>query len=414
MKNPTLATPLPGLRLRRAGTAAATALLLAACGSGSSTYSTSINVPNSVAIADVNGDGVQDLVVATTLYQGYVDNPGFANVILNSPGSPGTFQGGVHYATTNLDPASIAAADLTNSGMVDLVVANAFGSVSIYRHGATPGTFMAAVDVPTGGAPNQVVVGDVNGDGLPDLALADLNGSVILLLQDAAHPGEFLAPVVLPTATGVESVALADLNGDGAVDIVACGADGYGNNGAVYVFFQVVTAPPGTFLTPVSFPAGAQPSSVKAADMNGDGLTDLVVANYGPGADGAGSAGVSILMQNPAQAGTFLAPVTYPTPGGSIDVAVGALTTPGVNDVVVANLAGASSISVLLHDPAHPGSLLAATNYAGFGQPLGVALGDLNGDGRLDIAAADATSATVLFQSSTQPGTFAPATQVGQ
>ena len=59
---------------------------------------------------------------------------------------------------------------------------------------------------------------------------------------------------------------------------------------------------------------------------------------------------------------------------------------------------------MLLQDPAHPGALLAATSYPGFGQPLGVAIGDLNGDGLADIAVADATSATVLLQSATQPG----------
>jgi FG-GAP-like repeat len=386
--------------------------LLSSC-NGSNWYYAPVNVPNSIAIADVNGDGAQDLLVATTLYQGYPDNPGFANVILNSASAPGTFQTGVQYPTTNLDPSSIAVADLTNSGSLDMVVANAFGSVSVYMHGATPGTFMPAVDVPTGGAPNQVVIADLNGDGLPDLALADLTGSVIVLLQDPAHPGQFLAPIILPTPTGASSVAVADLNGDGAPDLVAAGSDVYGNNGAVYVLFQVA-ATPGTFLMPVSFPAGVGPQSVKAADMDGDGLIDLVVADFG-NPDGSG-AGVSVLVQNPAQPGTFLAPVTYPTPGGAIDVAAGALTTVGANDVVVASLApnGTGSISVLLHDPAHPGALLGATSYSGFGQPLGVALGDLNGDGHLDIAVADATSATVLIQSSSQPGTFAPAKQVGQ
>jgi FG-GAP-like repeat len=397
-------------RWRVAAGMAVAASLLASCGGNDNWYYAPVNVPNSVAIADLTGNGVMDLAVATTSYQGYADNPGFANVILNSASSPGTFATGVQYPTTNLDPSSIAVADLTDAGALDMVVANAYGSVTIYMHGSTPGTFMAGVDVPTGGSPNQVVIGDVNGDGVPDLVLADLFGSVIILLQDPAHPGQFLSPVSLPTATSASSVALADLNGDGAVDIVAAGTDAYGNGGA-YVFFQVA-ATPGTFLTPVTVPAGAAPQSVKAADMNGDGLIDLVVADYGNPNGG----GVSVVLQDPAHAGSFLAAVTYATPGASIDVAAGFLTTPGSNDVVVANLApgGTGSVSVLLHDPAHPGALLAATNYAGFGQPLGVALGDLNGDGRLDIAVADGTSATVMIQSASQPGTFSQATQVGQ
>ncbi len=404
-------TSLMPLPRRGHAAALAAAVLLASCGGDSNFYVPPVNVPNSVAIADVNGDGAQDLLVATTNYQGNYYDPGFANVILNSPGAPGTFQTGVQYPTTNLGVASVAVADLTGSGSLDMVVANAYGSVSVYMHGATAGAFLAAVDVPTGGAPNQVVIGDLNGDGLPDLVLADLYGSVIYLLQDPAHPGQFLAPVSMPTLTSASSVTLADVNGDGAMDIVAAGSDDFGNGG-VYVFLQVA-ATPGTFTSPVRFPAGVAPQSVKAADMDGDGLMDLVVADFGY-SDGSG-AGVAVLLQDPAHQGTFLAPAVYASPGGSIDVAVGPLTTPGANDVVLVNLNGVSgNVSVLLHDPAHPGALLAATNYAGFGQPLGVALGDLNNDGRPDIAVADSTTATVLIQSATQPGTFAPARQVVQ
>ena len=392
---------------------------LTSCGYGSSGYSfQAFNVPNSIAIADVNADGAPDLLVATTLEQGYSTNPGFANVILANKSSPGAFVKGVHYPTTGNDPSSIAVADLTGSGSLDLVVANfSSGSVSVFMHGATPGTYIPAVSVTSGGAPNQVVIADVNGDGHPDLVLADssTSGNAIILFQDPANPGHFLAPTLLSTGTNsAASVAAADLNGDGKLDIVAAVSDINGDNGAVYVFYQSTTTP-GTFLPPVIFPAGAQPQSVRIADVNGDGLPDLVVANFGPGADGKGSAGVSVLLQDAAHRGQFLAPVTYATQAGSLDVVVADLNGDGKPDLVVANRGPrpTGSVSVLLQDAAHPGVFLSATSYPGFGQPLGVAVADLNGDGHPDIAVADGVSATVLLQNATSPGTFAAAVQVG-
>ncbi len=384
-----------------------------------------IPTPNSIVVADINGDGTPDLLVATTADQGAAQNPGYADVILNTPGSLGTFHQGVHYSTTGTNPSSIQALDLTGSGMLDLVIANfGSGSVSVFLHGASAGTFNAAVDVPTGGQPNQVVacdphaavVCDLTGNGKPSLVLADMSssGNVIVLLADPANPGKFLAPVNLPTGLTTPSVAVADINGDGVPDIVATTFDASGDNGAVAVFYQD-PAKRGTFNAPVSFPAGAQPQSVKIADLNGDGLPDLVVANYGPGSDGQGSAGVSVLLQDPAHPGSFLAPVTYTTPGQSIDVAIADLNGDHKPDLAVANLLpfGTGSVSVLLQDPAHPGAFLAASNYAALGQPLSVVIADLNGDGLPDIALADGPSAGVLLQTPGSPGTFGQVTQVG-
>jgi hypothetical protein len=140
-----------------------------------------------------------------------------------------------------------------------------------------------------------------------------------------------------------------------------------------------------------------------------------VVASFGPGSDGTGSAGVTVLEQDAANPGSFLAAVTYATFAGSVAVAVGDLNGDGKPDLVVASEApsASGSVSVLLQDPARPGVFLSATSYAGLIQPLSVAIGDLNGDGHPDIAVADGDSATVMLQSATSPGTFAQPVQVG-
>ena len=374
----------------------------------------SVYVPNSVAVADVNGDGTPDLLVATTVDQGSGNNPGVAAVYLGNPASPGSFQQGYTYSTTGTDPSGIVVVNLstTTGAGTDLVVANfGTGTASILRHDpANPGKYLAAATLTTGGQPNQVVSGDLNGDGVPDLVFADLSpkGNAVVVLQDATHPGQFLAPSNLGTGGMTPSVAVGDLNGDGKADVVAVDFDTNGNNGQVTVFLQNA-ASPGTFQSAINFPAGAQPQAVRIADVNGDGLPDLVVANRGPGGDGTGSPGVSVLLQDATHPGSFLAPITYPTPWGAIDVAVADLNSDGKPDLVVASLGPAptGAVSVLLQSATTPGTFGTATSYRGFGQPLSVAVADLNGDGHPDIAAADGYNATVMLQSATSPGTFA-------
>ena len=371
--------------------------------------------PNSIAVADVNGDGVPDLLVATTIDQGRTNDPGFAGVYLGVTTAPGTYQTGVQYSTTGTNPSGIVVVDLINSGSKDMVVSNfGSGTASVFMHNpATPGTFLAAATLTTGGQPNQVVSADINGDGLPDLVFADMSGNAIVMLQSTSTPGQFETPLNLATGGQTASVAIADVNGDGKPDIVATVFDSNGNNGQVLVFLQSATTP-GTFAAPVSYPAGAQPEAVRIADVNGDGLPDLIVANHGPGTDGTGTAGVSVLLQNSATAGTFLAPVTYSTPWGPVDVAVGDVNGDGKPDLVVASLGPAptGAVSVLLQSSTAAGTFGTATAYPGYGQPLSVAIADLSGNGLADIAVADGYSATVMLQNASSPGTFADPTPV--
>jgi hypothetical protein len=274
---------------------------------------------------------------------------------------------------------------------------------------ANAGQYLAATTLTTGGQPNQVVAADINGDGKPDLVVADLStsGNAIVLIQSTTAVGTFATPVNLSTGAMTSSVAIGDLNGDGHPDIVTANFDSNGNNGSVTIFFQNASSP-GTFAAGVSFPAGAQPQAVRIADVNGDGLPDLIVANRGPGTDGTGTPGVSVLLQDATHPGSFLAPVTYSTPPGAIDVAVADLNGDGKPDLVVVSLGPSpnGAVSILLQSTTTPGTFATATSYPGIGQPLSVAIADLNGDGHPDIAVADGYSATVMLQNPSQPGTF--------
>ncbi|RQR23996.1 VCBS repeat-containing protein [Burkholderia sp. Bp9143] len=393
-------------------------LLLLSCGGGGGTGGggpAPFNLPSSIVTGDFNADGLQDLAVATTFVSSAPPHSGFVAVVLQRPSAAGTFAPGVHYATGS-DPQMVVAADLDGDGKLDLVVSNSSaGSVSIFiQDHANPGTFLPPVVASVGGHPSGLAVGDLNGDGKPDIVVATVSPNLAVLIQNpAGPPGSFLPPASVAVGKSAVAAAIGDVNGDGAQDLVVLTQDNNGN-GDVAVLLQDA-AHPGSFLSATEFAAGAQPTALKLADVNGDHLLDAIVANEGTPTN-PDSASVSVLLQDPAHPGSFLAPTNYATGARSQDVAIGDLDGDGKPDLVVANagrLSTTGSVSVLLQDPGRPGSFLPAVNYAGVLQPLSVAIADLNGDGKPDIAVADADIATILFQQPGAPGKFLPPVKVG-
>lgn len=373
-------------------------------------------VPNSVAIADFDGDDDLDLVVAATSVIYGAGDPGFLSVLLHGPAAPDAFVNTQEIAA-GFNPSTLAVGDLDNDGNADVAVANVgSGDVSVFLQDAgVRGTFLPAVSLPTGGAPFDVAVGDIDGDGADDLLIASFEsaGSVFVAYQDLLTPGQFGAPIRLPVSRPSTSVAIADINGDGRLDVAATVQDADGSDGAVVILIQdsLVSR---QFLAPGEFSVGTEPLSVRIADLDNDTRPDLVVVNEGPGLQGQGNAGVSVLLQDGLVDAFFLAPVSYAAGTHPVHIAVGDLDGDGNPDLVVADRGGQrGAVSVLLQDPSRGGVFLTASRYPGFYGPLGVAIGDLNDDGLPDIAAADGSRATLLFQQIASPGTFAPAVPVG-
>ena len=402
----------------RASVAVAITICLGGCFDDDDPSFPAYDTPNSVEVVDMNGDSLNDIVFAATHVDGSYPNPGIAGVVLQSSAAPGTFLVSLDSAV-GANPSTLAVGDLDGLSGPDVAVSNAnSASVSVLLHNATPSDAQLPVasNVTTGGVPYDVAVGDLNHDSLPDIAVADAGSrlNVLVLRRDPASPGIFLAPIAMPVGNPTTSVAIGDLNVDGRLDLAVANV-APGGAGQVSIFFQSTTTS-GEFSSRVDVPAGTVPLSVKIADLDNDGRADLAVANEGPGSSAIGPAGVTVLLQSATTPGTFSPAVTYATTRGSVCVAIGDLNNDGFRDLAVANTGGSQSgtISILLQDATRPGIFLAATNYRGVYEPLGLAIGNLNGDLLPDIAVADGDRATVMFNSSTTPGSFATPVLVGR
>jgi hypothetical protein len=241
-------------------------------------------------------------------------------------------------------------------------------------------------------------VGDLNGDGKLDLAVAASGANSVLVFTQTAT-GTFNAPVTYAVGGDPQALTIADLDGNGRADLaVATTAN------TVSVLLQTGA---GTFASAVDYVTGVQPVAIQAADLNGDGKLDLLTANFGA-ATTPGTQGLSVLLQGAA--GTFAAPVSYTTAYRPSGLAVGDLNGDGRPDVAVAcqGLPGdPGAVSVLLQSPTTPGALLTAVDYRGVSGPMGVAIADMDGDGRPDLVLADG-DIVVRLGSATAPGTFGP------
>jgi Tfp pilus tip-associated adhesin PilY1 len=279
--------------------------------------------PFCVVIGDVNRDGVLDLVT------GIYESSGTAISVLLGVGK-GAFARSVAYAAENL--ATVAIGDLDGDGFMDLAyVGDGFSDVPslVYvLYGVGNGKFANPVSYSTGGnSPVSVAVGDLNGDGIADVATSDFgdNGVVVMLGErnrTLSRAGKYaVGSSEQPLVVGV---AIGDLNGDGVLDIVT--ANNFDSSASV-----LMGVGNGTFRRAVSYPTISQPSddgpeSVAVGDLNGDGLLDIVVTSASPD---------SVVVLVGVGKGVFSAPHSYGFRDFPIDVGIGDLNGDGVMDLVV-------------------------------------------------------------------------------
>jgi uncharacterized membrane protein len=378
--------------------------------------------PYSVAIADVNGDGNLDLIVANE-EQSKNDSQGSISVMLGK--GDGKFHAPINYGSGGESAYSITVADVNGDGKLDLVVANgcfesdcSTGSVSVLL-GNGDGTFKKAKTYRSGAASvfgAHVAVGDLNGDGKLDLAVANTGtgcgngcpeGLIGILLGNG--DGTFRKAKTYPTGgfDAIGWVEIADVNGDKKPDLVVanyCATEcSYPPaEGSVGVLLGKGN---GTFEAVKTYPSGGDGTvSVAVADLNKDGKPDILVASCGPEACGPGSPGgnVGVLLGNGN--GTFKPVVTYPAANSPFNVLAADMNADGKLDIVVSNWgtpnAGTNNGAVTVLLGKGNGTFQPMQTFpSGGAEAPSVAVADVNKDGRPDIVLA--CVADSLNQSST-------------
>jgi hypothetical protein len=333
-----------------------------------------------VALGDVNGDAIPDVVVANAdAYAGTVS-------VLLGDGRGGFQLAGTYPAGTM--PTSLALKDLSGDGKLDVAVANTAvaSSVSVLL-GKGDGTFQAPVTYAAGGWSTFVVAGDFNGDGVPDLVTADnITNTFSTFLGNG--DGTFQARLTSFAGNHPDALTTGDFDGDGRPDLAAT------TSGGVGVFFGKGD---GTFGSPAFYADNNNTNSIVTADLNGDGRLDLAAS---------GTNGVSILFGK--SGGSFQAAVNYPL--GPVPTNIVAADLDGDGDIDLAVTIGNNRKVTILRNQL--GTFRRQATYAVCDSPWGIAAGDLNGDGDTDLVAADNKAAAVTVLLGQGGGAFTAASPV--
>jgi uncharacterized protein (TIGR03437 family) len=332
--------------------------------------------PQSFAIADVNKDGNLDIVVADQ-GDGTGNGVGGGVAILLGTGT-GTFSS-PSFVQTNAPTLSVIVDDFNGDRNVDIAAAT--GSTVRLFTGNGAGGFTARPSFPSGGDSSFLAMGDFNGDGKLDLVSSNYQEQTAsVLLNDGSSGGGFLAPTsyVISRGRSIDYLVVTDFNNDGIPDIVGGSGSPYAFAGNSNNALDVLLGNgDGTFAAPPVVQVGTTPLAFAlAGDFNNDGKMDVVAMSQRTN---------TLFFYAGKGDGTVAAPVST-TLGGSFNNALGAI--PGdFNGDGVADLAILTNTGVSIALSQKNGSFQPLNQiYQTATSTNNIAVGDFNGDGKLDFA----------------------------
>jgi hypothetical protein len=320
------------------------------------------------AVGDLTGDAKPDLVSANGSRAHSV------SVLINK--GNGSFRAKREYGTGR-GPESVAIGDLNADGSRDIATANhAANTVSVLLNNGD-GSLRPRRDYATGRGTGSVAVDDVNGDGKPDLVTANTDSKALSTVSVLLNNGDgSLRPRSdYATGRGTRSVAVDDVNGDGKPDLVSAGI------GDAYGISVLLNTGDGTFQAKRDFGPGLLPEDLAIGDLNGDSKADLAIVNAN------GDLGLTVFLN--AGDGTFPAMHDYRT-FEPTSIEIGDVSGDGKPDLLVTYSEKESGPGVFVYLNRGHGRFRTGVTYPLHGDwatgGTWVAIGDLNGDRKADLA----------------------------
>ena len=281
--------------------------------------------PIAVKAADINNDGLLDLVVA---------NPTFSIVyVFKNISTVGT----INFATpisfgTGAEPRKLTIADIDNDGKIDIISSNQSGnSISILRNtNAGPNiTFAAKIDFATAATPEGLSVGDLDNDGKIDILITCSGSSAVSVFKNISTVGNITMNSRLDYTTGgfPWEVVTADIDNDGKLDIITSNT---GPNTLSVI--RNTTVANLSFANKIDFGTSFSPRGLVVNDLDTDGKLDLITVNNS-------STSEACVLKNTSATGNinFNTYVSYPVGGGAIGVTVADFNLDGLADIMTAN-----------------------------------------------------------------------------
>jgi hypothetical protein len=350
--------------------------------------------PQSIVVGDFNGDGIPDIAAGSN---------GYVSILIGN--GNGTFKAANNLAALSNNQLMAAAAFETGKPTGILTVSNSASPTDNTQLILSDGSGGEIVEVPFSlpcGSASAVLTADFNGDGKPDfVAACQVSGNSVLAIFLGNGNGTFGAPTIIPTGDTILAIGAGNIRGNGKTDIAVVGVlSGTSSMQTITVYENDGS---GNFTGgPSVTSTGVSPTSMVVADFNGDGKSDLALAN-------SGGNNVTILLGDGK--GSFTQAASPQTGSSPSSIAVGDFNGDGIPDLAVAN-SGDNTVTILQGNG--DGTFTAAATPPTGNAPSALAVGAFITGGKPGVAVANsgATGGSVTVLNS-QPAQMATATATG-